>query len=42
MQLLFTAKKENSDLIINLKTVVTNVNAAETLIHSERELSITH
>ena len=42
MQLLFTAKKENSDLIIKLNTVVTNVNAAETLIHSERELSITH
>lgn len=42
MQLLFTAKKENPDLIIKLNTVVTNVNAAETLIHSERELSITH
>lgn len=39
-QLLFTAKEENPGLIIKLNTVVTSVNAGETLIHLEQELPV--
>lgn len=38
--LLSAAKEENPDLVIKLNTVVTNLNAEESLIHLEQELPV--